>query len=106
MARRRRRAPRDPVAERLAAFFHRNGYVRWQRRERAEEEGWGRYKKGDELRLVANTASELREIRELLEEAGFRPGRPFQKGSQFRVPVYGRDQVARFLELIGVTAEG
>ena len=85
----------------LAGFFRRNGYVRMQNAERAAEDGWEHYKKGDEVRLVAESVQELALVRRLLREAGFKPGRPFVKGRQFRQPVYGRQAVARFLDLVG-----
>jgi hypothetical protein len=92
----------DPQAVRaLARLFQRNGFVRWQDPRRLAAEGWGHYKKGDELRLVARSAQELRLVRRLLRKAGFEPGRPFAKGRQFGQPIYGRRAVARFLELIG-----
>jgi len=50
--------------------------------------------------LVASTVEELRLVRRLLREAGFKPGRPFRKGRQYRQPVYGRQAVARFLEAV------
>lgn len=90
----------DPIF-RLAEFYRRNGYARWQDTRRAEKVGAKRYKKGDEVRLVANTPAELTLIRQLLLEAGFRPGLPFGKGHQYRLPLYGREQVKQFLELIG-----
>jgi hypothetical protein len=88
------------VIRRLARFFERNGYARWQASRRVEEEGWQRYKKGDEVRLVANSAAELKVIRALLRAAGFRPGRPFAKGRQYRQPLYGRQVVVAFLALV------
>ncbi|MFQ5748741.1 MAG: hypothetical protein ACE5H3_04700 [Planctomycetota bacterium] len=88
------------TARKLAKFFHRNGYVRWQDSSRLGEEGHHVYKKGDEVRLVADSRRELAEIRRLLKDAGFKPGRPFPKGRQFRQPLYGRDAVGRFLELV------
>jgi len=91
----------NSVAKHLREFFRRNGYVRWQDPTRVNGEGRKRYKKGDEVRLVANSVRELRLMRRLLREAGFTPGRHFTKGSQYRLPLYGRDEVARFLELIG-----
>ncbi len=94
------RKPSASVIEQLAAFFQRNGYVRWQNTERLETEGWWGYKKGDEVRLVAESKRELALIRRLLRQAGFKPGRPFAKGQQFRQPLYGRQAVSRFLELI------
>jgi hypothetical protein len=88
------------VAAELARFFTRNGYVRRQNQRRLDEEGYMRYKKGDEVRLVAENRGELARIRSLLLRAGFRPGSPFVKGRQFRQPVYGRGEVRRFLGLV------
>jgi hypothetical protein len=90
-----------PTAEliRLRELFRRNGYVRMQDPDRVET-GGREYKKGDEVRLVADSRSELAEIRRLLKAAGFKLGRPFAKANQFRQPLYGRDQVARFVALM------
>jgi len=89
------------VISQLTQFFRRNGYARWQDARRVEEDGSQRYRKGDEVRLVANAPEELTVIRRLLREAGFQPGRPFVKGRQHRQPLYGREAVRRFLELVG-----
>ncbi len=86
------------VAEESGFYFRRNGYVRRKSVERAAAEGAGRYKKGDEVRLIARSESELGHIRGLLASAGFRPGKPYAQGSSFRQPVYGRRDVARFLD--------
>ena len=96
--------PAEAVA-RLADLFHRSGYVRRQNPDRLAAEGRG-YKKGDEIRLVADTAGDLKVIRQLLRAAGFDPGRPFQKSNQWRQPVYGRAAVARFLALVGTGPAG
>ena len=95
------RRPRAAVVARLTLLFRRNGYVRWQDEERLTGEGGQVYKKGNEVRLVADSAKELAEVRRLLVAAGFKPGRPFVKGRQYRQPVYGKLAVARFLELVG-----
>jgi len=95
-----RRPIPPPIARQLRDFFDRNGYIRWQAPSRLDE-GRQRYKKGDELRLVANSAAELKVIRGLLRSAGFHPGRPFVKGRQYRQPLYSREAVSRFLGLIG-----
>ncbi len=93
--------PAPEVIDRLTALFRRNGYVRRQSPARRAADGYRTYKKGDEVRLVAESASELQDIRRLLREAGFAPGRPFQKAGQWRQPVYGRESVTRFLALVG-----
>jgi hypothetical protein len=95
-------APSDRVVSELAAYFHRNGYVRRQNAGRLAQEGCLRYKKGDEVRLTASTRQELARLRTLLEKAGFRPGKPFVKDRQYRQPIYGREAVRRFLEMIDV----
>ena len=94
----------DDAVRRLAALFRRNGYVRRQNPSRLRAEGYWAYKKGDEVRLVADDLAELAEIRRLLRAAGFKFGRPFAKSRQYRQPLYGREQVAHFLALVGETA--
>ena len=93
-------APSAEVVKRLSAFFHRNGYVR--RVDPVRKKVKGRlYKKGAEVRLVAESRAELAMIRRLLKQAGFKRARPFAKGRQWRQPVYGVADVARFLSLVG-----
>ena len=89
------------VVRQLAEFFHRNGHVRRQNAKRYRKEGHRQYKKGDEIRLTANTKTELRTIRRLLKQAGFKPGRPHVHYNQYRQPLYGREAVDRFLDMIG-----
>jgi hypothetical protein len=93
-------APAPEVVERLAVFFHRNGYVRRVDAVRRVQEGQ-HYKKGAEVRLVAESRAELKEIRQLLRKAGFKLARPFAKARQWRQPVYGVAEVARLLSLVG-----
>ncbi len=95
------KAATETTAKQLTDFFQRNGYVRRQNSDRLSEVGSQSYRKGDEVRLVANTRVELALIRRLLRAAGFKPGRAFTKGRQYRQPLYGRAEVARFLELVG-----
>ncbi len=101
MKNRRAHPPSSQVAaRRLKEFFQRNGYVRRQDLRRKKDDGWDHYKKGDEVRLVAESEQELKLIRHLLRVVGFKPGRPFAKGLQYRQPIYGRQAVARFLEMV------
>jgi hypothetical protein len=93
------RPPPDVIRE-LKRFFGRNGYVRRQNPKRLARDGYMRYKKGDEVRLTAQDKQELQAIRDLLVRAAFRPGRPFVKGQQYRLPIYGREAVHRFLSLV------
>ncbi|RMH01472.1 MAG: hypothetical protein D6702_11200 [Planctomycetota bacterium] len=85
---------------RLAALYRRNGCIRLPNRERCREEGPARYKKGYEVRLTANDRAELKEIPRLLELAGYRAGKPHAKGNRWRIPVYGREAVDRFLAMV------
>ena len=89
----------DAVKE-LSLLFYRNGYVREKNELRYQLEGHQLYKKGDEVRLTAYSKSELTHIQELLVQVGFVFGRSFMKGNQFRLPIYGREEVRRFLEMI------
>lgn len=88
------------VAKQLAEFFHRNGYVRQVNIERRVELTAQVYKKGDEVRLVANSLDELAVIQQLLSAAKFKFGNAFQKRQQYRQPIYGRAEVARFLSMV------
>lgn len=80
-------------------MFHRNGYVRRQNARRLAAEGYLGYRKGDEIRFVLASRSELASIQRLLRRAGFEPGRPFTKGRKFVLPVYGRTAVQELLSL-------
>lgn len=88
------------IRRELGRYFKRNGYVRRQNPERLASEGYWGYKKGDELRLTAQDEAELHHLQDLLKRAGFRPGRPFVKGRLYRLPIYGRESVCRFLQLV------
>jgi hypothetical protein len=92
--------PPKTVFSNLAWFYNRNGYVRSQNKERMESEGSGRYKKGEEVRLIAYSEHELKVIQSLLSKAGFKYGKPFRKKTLYCQPVYGRQAVARFLQMV------
>ena len=84
----------------LAALFDRHGYVRRLNPKRRAKDG-PTYKKGDEIRLVARTLDDVVRIARWVRRAGFEPGRPFAKAQQFVLPIYGLEEVARFLKFIG-----
>lgn len=84
----------------LAQFFHRNGCMRLPNETRRQEEGPRKYKKGYEIRLVARNEAELEELGRLLQEAGFKLGRPYQKGKQTVQPIYGRQAIERFRQMM------
>lgn len=56
-----------------------------------------KYKKGYEVRLVANSKEELEDMRQLLQQSGFKPGKPYKKHFQFVQPVYGKLAVDWFV---------
>ena len=83
----------------LAERFRDGGYVRRRDPVRTEEEG-RLYKKGAEVRFVARSQAELRDIRRLLRQAGFPVKHAFKKNNQWRQPLYGVKAVARFLAAV------
>lgn len=100
-----RAASAADVAAELKFYFRRNGHVRRQRPQRLEHSEYWPYKKGEEVRLMAEDEQELLCIQDLLQRAGFRPGRPFEKRCHYCLPLYGRKEVQRFLDLIGEDGE-
>lgn len=54
------------------------------------------YKKGYEIRFVARSETELKEIRQALRKTGFKPGKSFQKARQIVQPIYGKQQFEHF----------
>ena len=85
----------------LSQLFHRNGCVRVPD-SKLRKVGSQTYKKGFELRFVARSETELKQIKRLLRSAGFKPGRPFQKGRQTVQPVYGRETVKKLCAVLGL----
>ena len=88
------------IAE-LAERFQRNGYIRRQNTEHLKQVGYMLYKKGFEIRLIAHSVNELHHIQFLLQVLDFTISKPFSVANHFRQPIYGREQVTRFLSLIG-----
>ena len=94
------------ICAELTAVFRRNGCVRRHDAERYATQGCTKYKKGEEIRLVANGREEQERIVRLLRLAGYKAGRPFRKApqrAQFCVPIYGREQFARFQSMLEET---
>ena len=97
----------DPTTSvELTALFRRNGCVRRHDATRYARQGYMKYKKGEEIRLVANGDAERVRIQRLLKRAGFKAGRPFRKSAkraQICIPIYGREQVAGFMKMVEET---
>ena len=81
----------------LAKFFVRNGYIRVPDEDRLEE-GYEKYKKGHEVRLICDTYRETGTIRRLLRKVGLKGGKPFRKHSKWVQPIYGKAATDRFNE--------
>ncbi len=63
------------------------------------------YKKGYEIRLVANNQGDLNIIRGLLRDSGFNTANPYFKRNGWVQPIYGREAVERFCVLCGYYSE-
>lgn len=83
----------------LARYYHRKGYMRLpnEKRRKADKQ---KYKKGYEVRFVAHSESELKQIRQALTNTGFKPGKPYRRFNQFIQPVYGKRTVENFKLII------
>jgi hypothetical protein len=90
----------DSAEVQLAQIFHRNGCMRLPDETRQLKEGHTKYKKGYEIRLVAETKTELNQIRRLLKQLGFTPGSPYEKGYQIVQPIYGKEAAVKFGEIL------
>lgn len=86
-------------AEQLRQLFDRNGYYRVPD-EASREDKKTSYKKGYEIRFVAQDYKEYLEIRKLLKALGYNPGKAFYKGAQRVIPVYGKENYLAFQELM------
>lgn len=80
---------------RLGRFFNRNSYCRRPDEDRLQE-GHRAYRKGWEVRLVLKDEDEVGLVNPLIRRVGLNPGKAFQKGKKWIVPVYGREAVESF----------
>lgn len=88
--------PTDEGPEALLLWYYqRNGYKRIANEDRRLVLG-KKYKKGWEVRLVADDETQLAQIRALLEIVSFKVRKPFQKHKQLVQPVYGKRAVEWF----------
>ena len=91
-------AEHNKTAAKLAELIPSTGCIRVPNAMRRKREGQA-YKMGYEVRLPARTMADLRDLRTLLRDAGFKPGKPYRKGRGFILPLYGRETVERFRAL-------
>lgn len=57
------------------------------------------YKHGYEVRLVVNNKTELKKIQSLLFDLDIDVGKPYNKGSLFIQPVYGKYQLEKLKKI-------
>jgi|FLOH01.1.fsa_nt_gi hypothetical protein len=77
---------------RLGRFFNRNSYCREPDAARLTE-GYSKYKKGWEVRLILKDEDEVALVCRLLWKVGLIPGKAFSKSKRWAVPVYGEEAV-------------
>ncbi len=82
----------------LAEYLRANSYARMPDETR-QEEGWGSYKKGHELRIVVKTQDDVKRLRKLLQDAQVKPGKAYRKARQWVQPVYGKQAVQQLVAL-------
>lgn len=61
------------------------------------------YKKGYEVRIPVTTYSELRELRKVLSLLGFSPAKPYKKNLQYVQPLYGKEQMNKFIKIFKIS---
>ena len=83
----------------LKKVFLRNGYLRIKDSSRIEESKTQKYKKGFEVRLVANDEAELELIRAAISALDLHVAKSFQKGKQMVQPIYGEEITRKFEKL-------
>lgn len=82
---------------RLGRFYNRNAYCR-RPDEARQQEGHRSYRKGWEVRLVLKDEDEVGLVSGLVRQVGLNPGKAFQKGRKWIVPIYGQEAVESFQE--------
>lgn len=92
-----------PAQRRAVEVFLNGGCVRTPNEDRLEE-GYRSYKKGWEIRFTLRSKPEVSQLRLILQDAGLDAGSSYRKRERtWILPVYGRDQVTRFLRWVDET---
>ncbi len=86
----------------LAQAFKNRGYVRYANETKKKEDANRKYKKGDEIRLIFNSNTDCLLAQKHLNFFGFTYGKSYEQFRQIRLPIYGRNQVRSFLDLVVV----
>lgn len=82
----------------LVDYLRANSYARVPDETR-QEEGWGSYKKGYELRIVVKSQDDVKKLRKLLQDSHIKPGKAYRKAQQWVQPVYGKQAVNQLTAL-------
>ncbi len=81
----------------LNELFIRNGYLRMKDEVKAAQDA--NYKKGYEVRFVAFSIKELKQIRTSIRALGFTVSNSYEKHNAYVQPIYGKPAALKFLEL-------
>lgn len=87
------------MKKKLVEYFFRSGCFRSADPNKRKELGQT-YKKGYEIRFVAYDENELAELKTLMESLGLKHGKTYAKSKTTVLPVYGKQQMERFREII------
>jgi hypothetical protein len=93
--------PASSVRRRLREFYKRSGWVQARPDPKLRAKRKANYKRGYEVRVAVASKQELAEVQRLLNQSGLKPGKPFKKVNRIVLPIYGKESVERFLELVG-----
>lgn len=74
----------------LRSLFTKRGYTRQPSKSDPGKKGW-------EIRLPVDSASELKTLQKMLSAAGFNVSKPFSKSNLYIQPIYGKDAFEWFM---------
>ncbi len=84
----------------IRAAYARSGWIQSPPDPKMRRKKKAKYRRGYEARLSVPPADLARVLRSL-KALGFSPGSHYEKANCIRIPIYGKEQVARFVELVG-----
>lgn len=83
-------ASKSSLSAEVVRLFRRCGYLRQPPKLKGEADEAFVSHRGYEVRFMAHSRDECLKIVRTLKASRIKPGKPFNKGRQWRVPVYGR----------------
>lgn len=84
----------------LESVFLRNGYIKVKDENLLMEQGWAKYKKGFEVRLIPQDKIELKQIREAIKLIGYNPEKTFKSENRVIQPIYEGELILYFQNLL------